>query len=418
MELEVLDALLLPDGRELVARLTPFEEADALTTLAAVRRDPRWADRPELVAAAATQARLRTRATSRFPGPPRWWTPDGLEQATRPEVAARHAQRFRAAGIDHVTDLGCGVGSDALALASARITVAAIDRDPAAVWALRATAADLSLPITALLGDVREWQERHEAAAATFGCFVDPARRRAGARQHHPEAWSPPWSWVCALAERMPATGAKVAPGIDHTAIPGGAQSEWTSVDGDLVEAGIWWGPLRAGPARRIATTLRTRPPQRGLSGDPVVVSLDDSAGVPDAVAGDVGDWLVEPDPAVIRAGLVTVLADRVGGWLLDPRIAYVTADTQPPDSQLGTAYRLLDELPFARKRLRAALVARGYGDVVIKKRGVAVQPEQLRRDLRLAGAGPTATVVLTRTDAGPRAFLVSRVDRPSRTDP
>ena len=80
-----------------------------------------------------------------------------------------------------------------------------------------------------------------------------------------------------------------------------------------------------------------------------------------------------------------------------------------PPTSPLGTTYEVLDELPFARKRLRAALVARGFGDVVVKKRGVGVQPEQLRRDLRLAGAGPTATLVLTRTDAGPRAFLVSR---------
>ena len=404
MEVEAHHALLTAAGRALVEQLTPFDETNALTVLTAVRRDPAWADHPDVVAAAATQARLRTRATARFPGPPRWWTADGLEQATRPEVARRHAQRFALAGIRNVADLGCGVGSEALALAAAGIGVEAIDRDPAAVWALRATAADLGLAIATRVGDVRDWQGPHEAAAAGAGCFVDPARRRGGERQLHPEAWSPPWSWVCALAEQVPATGAKVAPGIDHAAIPRAAQAEWTSIDGDLVEAGIWWGPLRVGRARRIAVVLSSRGED-----DPATAGLDDSAGVPEPVVGELASWLVEPDPAVIRAGLVSVLADRIDGRLLHPRIAYITTDARPSASRLGTAYEVLDELPFARKRLRAALVARGYGDVVIKKRGVDVLPEQLRRDLRLAGGGTTATLVLTRTDAGPRAFLVSR---------
>ena len=58
---------------------------------------------------------------------------------------------------------------------------------------------------------------------------------------------------------------------------------------------------------------------------------------------------------------------------------------------------------------MRAALRAKGFGDVVVKKRGVAVVPEQLRRRLALGGGGPTATLVLTRTSAGPLALLVRR---------
>jgi SAM-dependent methyltransferase len=399
-----LRELLTPAGRELVDRLTPYDASTALEHLAAVRRDPRWSQRPEVVAAAATQARLRTRSRDRFPGPPRWWTPDGLEQATRPEVADRHAARYVAAGVTRVADLGCGAGSDAVAMAAAGLAVECVDLDADALWAAAATAADLGLSIMVRHGDLTTmpapWNPPvHTESDLTFGCFVDPARRRAGSRTLAPESWSPRWSWVCALAARVPATGAKLAPGIDHGLLPTDAQVEWVSASGDLVEAAAWWGPLRQGPARRVATVLR----------DGGTVGLDDADGVPVAAIGPVAGWLIEPDPAVIRAGLVSVLAERIGGHLLDPRIAYVAADAAPHESPLAARFEVLDEVPFARKAMRAWLRERGFGDVVIKKRGVNVTPEELRAALRLDGAGPTATLVLTRTDDGPLALLVHR---------
>ncbi len=76
----------------------------------------------------------------------------------------------------------------------------------------------------------------------------------------------------------------------------------------------------------------------------------------------------------------------------------------------LGAAFAVLAEVPFGRKPLRAWLRTHGYGDVIIKKRGINVVPEELRAALRLRGDGPTATLVLTRTDAGPLALVVERV--------
>jgi hypothetical protein len=201
------------------------------------------------------------------------------------------------------------------------------------------------------------------------------------------------------------ATGAKVAPGIAHAHLPPAAQAEWVSVDGDLVEAAVWWGPLRQGRAQRRAVLLVPG----GPGGSPVEHVLDDAGGVPAAVVGHVGEWLIEPDPAVLRAGLVALLAEQVGGHLLDPRIAYVSGDGPAPGTPWADSFEVLDEVPFARKQLRAWLRAHGYGDVVIKKRGVNVVPEHLRADLRLTGDGPTATLVLTRTEAGPLALLVRR---------
>ncbi len=402
--------------------MTPYDPGSAMARMDSARADPHWSGAPGVVSAAATQARLRTRATARFPGPSRWWTPDGLEQATRPVVAARHAQRFVEAGVGRVADLGCGVGSDALALAAAGMQVLAVDRDPEVLWALSATAGDLGLPMTTACGDVRTmsgpWNETPpKDVPGDYGCFVDPARRTGSGRTRAPESWSPPWSWVRSLAGRVPATGAKVAPGIDHAAVPAEAQVEWISVGGDLVEAGVWWGPLRRGSAHRQATVLTGHDPEPGaLTDTGRATVLDDTDGVPEPQVGPVLGWLVEPDPAVIRAGLVSVLAGRIAGHLLDPRIAYIVADARPEPGALGTTFMVIDELPFARKALRAELRARGYADVVVKKRGVNVVPEQLRAALRLRGSGPTALLILTRTDAGPLALLAERADPASGT--
>lgn len=378
-----------------------------ITRIERARRDPAWTESPQIVSAAATQAQLRTRARGRFPGEPRWWTPAGLEQATRPEVAARHARRFRAANLTTVADLGCGVGSDSLALAQAGLMVTAVDRDTNALAALRLTAGDLGVSelITTQRGDLTQIVD---VLDPTWGVFCDPARRAETGRRMHPEAWSPRWSWVVGQVERHPQFGAKVAPGIPHEMLPATAQTEWTSVDGTLVEAAVWWGDLRRchprAAASRICTVLRS------ASGRTTTASLDDAAGVPTLPATSPGDWLVEPDAAVIRAGLVGVLGVDIAGSLLDPHIAYLTGSGEPPATTLGASFRIRAEAPFATKALRRWLTAQGFGNVVIKKRGLAIDPVELRHRLQLGGDGPTGTLVLTRTDRGPLALLVEPV--------
>jgi hypothetical protein len=114
---------------------------------------------------------------------------------------------------------------------------------------------------------------------------------------------------------------------------------------------------------------------------------------------------LYEPDGAVIRAGLVTAVAAGVHGRLLDHKIAYVTSD-ESFRTPFARSYRVVDELPYREKQLRAALRARGIGTLTIKKRGVDISPEQLRRRLDLHGEG-SATLVLTRRSGAGVALLV-----------
>jgi hypothetical protein len=130
---------------------------------------------------------------------------------------------------------------------------------------------------------------------------------------------------------------------------------------------------------------------------------VDSGAGPPRV--GRPGSWLYEPDGAVIRAGLVgEVVAAVPGGRLLDPTIAYVAADAVVP-TPFARPYQVTDVLPFSLKRLRELLRRRGVGRVTVKKRGSAVDPEMLRRELRLAGHGH-AIVVLTRVAGAPTVLL------------
>lgn len=369
-------------GERVLAEVAARGDADVLATITALRQ--RYD--ADLVAAAVTQVRLRERARVKFGADAdrMFFTPDGVEQATRADVAARHAARFVGAGAEAVLDLCCGIGGDLLAFARAGLAATGVDRDPGTVEVARANLAVLGLPGTVL----------REDAAVRPGwpaAWIDPARRAGGRRLFDPRAYSPPLSFVRELAAAVPLTGAKVAPGIPHELVPAGAEAEWVSVGGEVKEAALWFGPLAT--AVRRATVL------------PAGATLVAAGSGPPPV-GPPGEWLYEPDGAVIRAGLVgEVVAALPGGRLLDPTIAYVAADG-PAATPYARAWRVTDVLPFSLTRLRALLRARGIGRVTVKKRGSAVDPEALRRQLRLTGAGPEAVVVLTRV-AGARTALV-----------
>jgi hypothetical protein len=389
VDLDGLSALLTPAGWALLEALPPYREDAAMGLAERLRGD---GIDPALVAAALTQSRLRARAHAKF-GPfadGMLFTPEGLEQATRLEVAARHAQRYAAAGVERVADLGCGIGGDAMALAGLDRAVLAVERDE-----LTAAVATVNL---------RHWPEaevRCEDATATDlagvdGAFCDPARRTAsGRRVLDPRQGTPPWDFVVATAARLPATGAKVAPGIPHSLLPAGTETQWVSVDGDVVEAGVWFGPLAREGVRRSALLLR--------GGEATVV---DDVGLARPDVGAVGPYLYEPDGAVVRAGLVGQVAADVEGRLVDRSIAFVTAD-RPVRTPLARAFAVEDQLPFGLKALRTRLRDRGVGRVEIIKRGSAVDVENLRRQLRLSGQNE-ATVVLTRV-AGQQTVLLCR---------
>lgn len=384
MDLPTFEALLGEEGQVLLAHIA--ERAGPESDLALGTRLRRQHP-AELVAAAMSQHGLRRRATAKFgdDAARMYFVPDALEQATRATVAAHRASRLVEVEATAVVDLGCGIGGDLIACARAGLAVRGIELDP-----VRAAVAQANLVSLGLAGTVEVGDATAAVIAPHEVAFVDPARRDGAGRTFSLDALVPSWDFVSDLLRGR--TLAKVMPGIAHDAVPAAVRAEWVSDGGDLVEACLWGAGFGL-PAERTATVL------------PTGATLTTRGSV--AHVGDPLAYLVEPDDAVIRAGLVAELAEDLDGHLLDPHIAWITTDT-PQAEPLGRAFRVEAELPFREKQLRAALRDRDVGTLTVKKRGVDIVPEQLIGRLRLKGSRP-ATVVLTRVAGEGRAFLVER---------
>ncbi|MFE7961723.1 methyltransferase domain-containing protein [Streptomyces cellulosae] len=383
-----LAPLLTPEGRALLDEVRDTDPAQELAVATRLRRD----HPAELVSAALGQARLRQRAVAKFGAEDAarmFFTPNGVEQSTRRSVAAYRAERLREAGVRSVADLCCGIGGDAIALARAGIRVLAVDRDPQTAAAARANAEALGL---SGLIEVREADVTEVDTSGYDAVFVDPARRSSKrGRIFDPEAYSPPLSWAVEAALKAPVAAAlKIAPGVPHEAVPVEAEAEWISDGGDVKEAVLWFGTA---PGTVRATLL---PGPRTLV----------SRGLPDPEVRPVGRYLYEPDGAVIRSHLVAEAAEPLAGGLIDPTIAYITADTLTP-TPYATAYEITDRLPFNVKKLKALLREREVGVLTVKKRGSAVEPEELRRKALPKPHGTASvTVFLTRAAGAPTMLL------------
>ena len=403
MDPALVHRLASGEGWGLLQSLPPYDASQAMTLATRLRSEGFDA---ELVSAALTQSDLRARAQLKFGAVARemLFTRDGLEQATRARIAQHHAGRFAEAGVRHVYDLGCGIGADAMAVAHAGIAVTAVDSD-------EATAAIAAV-------NLRHWPQAqvHHATAdqidvptgedgRSCGVWLDPARRTPGVadaqgrtrRLFRLEDISPSWEDVRGYLVRTPAAGAKLSPSFPHAAVPPGVEAQWTSYDGEVLECALWAGGTVRTPGRT-ASVLRDH-----VS---ALVTERDALGAQPLPAelARLGPYLYEPDRAVIRAGLVGALVNACEGRELSPGVGYVTglADVQLPWAR---RYSITDAMPYNLKALRALLRDRDTGTLTIKKRGVSLDADQLRRQLRLQGER-TTTIVITRV-GGAQVVLV-----------
>jgi THUMP domain-like len=405
-----LDLLLSAEGRELLAGLPagPLDPADALRLGTRLRRR----HPAELVAAALAQRELRERAAAKFALAGRmWFTREGLEQASAEPLARHRAARY--AGADRLADLCCGIGGDLCALAPGRAALA-VDLDPLHLRMARENARVHGAgEVAAACADVQVLKLPRSLAV-----FVDPARRSGGRRLPAGES-HPPLAWCLELAGRVAAVGVKTAPGLPLDRVPPGWEVELLADRRELKEA-VLWSPALATTTRRATVfpgpaTLAAEPRSTGATsgpsdaGEPLRPPAGPSWGSPDpsgspVPCGPPGAYLLDPSPAVTRAGLVEELARDLGAWKLDPQIAFLTAD-QPLRSPFGRLLAVEASLPWSLKRLREVLRQRGIGAVEVRKRGSAVDVDELTGRLRLRGDA-RAVVVLTRVAERPWALV------------
>ncbi|WP_334123579.1 THUMP-like domain-containing protein [Glutamicibacter sp.] len=400
---EQFAALLSTEGWQLLSTIDPsmVSSKDAAWTLNEKLR--KEGHDPQVVRAVIAQSELRYKARVKF-GPfadSLVFTPAGLEQATRLTIAGLHAQRFTKAGATHVADLGCGIGTDSIALASAGLQVTAVEKD-------ETTAAATTLNLmpfenaTVVHGGAEETD-----LTGVDGVWLDPARRTdisgSTRRLFDPEAFSPPLSFVEKLVDSGLDVGVKLGPGLPHEAIPANAESVWISDHGSVIEACLWFGKLKRQDIVRAALVIDKDGAHELTS--PVAAKEDSTAKV-----GELEAHIYEPDGAVIRSHLISTLLESTGGHLLDEHIAYFTHAEQI-STPFARGYKVLAVHDYNVKKLRSWVKANGIGTLDIKKRGVDATPEELRKIL-LAGvpksAKNRATLMLARIGEKRVAFEVS----------
>ena len=346
-----------------------------------------------LVRAAVALHEARQRASGRLPEAHRLWlTRIGVEQATAWPVAQHKAVRF--ASCSRVADLCCGIGSDAAAL-SQLTGVLAIDHSPAMVRRAEWN--------TAVLGNSRQFCG--EAADVTsrdwtdWFVHVDPDRRVGRNRPARRLAdYQPGLPWLRQLLVTARGGGIKLGPASDWPQQVGaadGCEVELLSLGGECREATLWFGAL-AGAAPRRATNVGTG---ESLAGDPALAGR--------RVADRLGGWIAEPDPAVIRAGLVDQLAGEQGMARTAADEDYLTG-SQLPSTSLAASFTIEEVLPASTKLLRQALRRQPRRFYEIKCRQLKVDVEAIRRQLPV-GDGPPAVIIFCRVAGRGRAILAQR---------
>jgi hypothetical protein len=398
MEREDFIRLASPGGQVLLEQLDYSSDTDVLKLVARLRKA---GHDPLTVAAALTQAKLRKWASAKFGdfANRMLFTEAGLEQASRLKVAALHAGRFRNAGIKEVADLGCGIGAEAMAMAALDLQVRAFEIDE-----VTAAVATYNLApfenVTVELADVQQLElEQFESL------FFDPARRdlkgpkkASATRLFDPANYSPNFEFCLDAARKKP-TGIKLGPGHDHRQIPDDAEAQWVSIDGDLVELGLWFGSVKKEGVARSALLV-------DADGHHEITSSESNS--PNAPLGELGKYVYEPDNALIRSRLISDFAKPMGLKIISPEIAYLTSDERI-DSPWVRGFEVIDNLVFDRKQLKAYVKKNEIGILEIKKRGSDISPEDLRRELAPKGEG-AATLIVTRVGDAHRVLVTQPI--------
>jgi SAM-dependent methyltransferase len=364
--------------------------------------------RPDLISLAFGQAQMQLRLESRWGGSVAdlLLTDDGISQATRPEVARYRAEfitkKFGANA--HVLDLTCGLGFDSLEFARHGLRVTGVEIDSEIVEYARHNLSPFAIEV-------------HCADASGFAIpndvdvvFVDPARRDPNAakdskgntkRIFNPSQWSPSWETINEIAKAHPVI-AKVAPGIDKAELSDW-DARWVSSNGDLVECFL----ISAGTSIRSAVLIDS---EKNLS----IEIMGDSA----TATAPLGDYLIVPDPALIRASALDAVAQLCNGGLVNEHIAWLTSADSTAISELhkhspslANILRIESHFKFSEKQLVASLKDVALSGVTVMTRGMQLDVEVIRKAAVKASSSGNQELVIAiyRDDAGPQALLCRR---------
>ena len=336
---------------------------------------------------------LRQQATNKFSKAAQmYFTRPALEQSTSETISRYRAQRFTQLDCQTVTDLGCSIGGDALAL-SDFAEVTGVDWDP-----LRLLMAQENMRVYG--NGARFHPLQADLLALTpflaDALFFDPARRdERGRRFFSVHDYQPPLRLIDQWRALVPETAVKISPGVDYAELPEDAEVEFISLNGEVKEGVLWYGRFQTTKRRATLLPSKTTITTDELPPDPIP-STEPKA------------YLYEPDGAIIRAHLVEAIAPQLNANKLSDDIAYLTSDSQTT-TPLARCFAVQDYFPFQLKQLRQYLRENSIGQVIIKKRGSPIEPDQLKQQLRLKGNGPNACILFLTQVMGKATVIIGQ---------
>lgn len=387
-----------------VADDLPLDSGTLLADLTRLRRTAH-----DWTAAVVETVLLRRRAAARWRrvtadsgggglAPSRWlFTDDALQQASPPPVAAHRATRLAAcaavAGVAAVHDLTCSIGSDLVALTAAGTLAFGSDLDAVRLAMARHNLTAEGQTARLVRADACTVTSRHTLR------YADPARRDASGRRISSTDTVPPVADLLAADPQHPPV-LRLPPGIDYQGAGLTGEIEIVSLAGAVREA-VWWPPAWATARRRATILTHGRPAEHLVDADPAEEEVSAAR-----------RYLIDPDPAVVRAHLVQQYAARYRLARLDPHLAYLTGDTPVPGVR---SFEIVAAAPYSERTVRGWVARDGVGDLEIKQRGTPLIPDELRRRIRPRGdTRVRRTLIVARIGRGMQAFWCRDADASS----
>ena len=183
-------------------------------------------------------------------------------------------------------------------------------------------------------------------------------------------------------------------PGEQLSTKVSGCEIELISLHGECREATVWFGALAGEYAFR-ATVL---PTGESISADPLSAWTNTTPAV--------GGYLFDPDPAIVRSGLLDVMAEQHQLLRLDAEEEYLTSD-QLPQTGFVTAFQVEAVLANSVKDLKQHLRANPSTHYEVKCRRIPTEADVVRRQLPTGDAAPRVIIFVRIASRG--AIVVAK---------
>jgi len=311
--------------------------------------------------------KIQHKLIHKFPFSCKWlFTEKNAQQASDYLIASYHGTLFKDYQI--IADVCCGIGSDLLYLSKKATKCYAIDINQEILDYAKYNMKTFNKGNIEFLNIRAEDFNFYSDAL-----FIDPDRRINNKRYIKPEDLSPNFFTIEKLISKYHNVAVKMSPAFDYESSPYDKFSyDFVSVRGELKECLLKSGSLANCNNIKKAVLL----PQR---------LMFEQKNHPETDIKQIKEWILEPDPSIIRAHLINDLAYELKMDRIDPHIALLTSNNEP-DEIFGKKYKVNNVFDYSLKKLNNYLKTKNIGTIDIKTKGFSESVESFRKKLKLKG--------------------------------